>query len=134
MELCPPSKRASNRFVASKKEKGKWRLAVDYQQLNEATLPETHPLPLIENMFENQSKHKIFTIADFSKGFHPVPPHPESQAKTVINLAGRQYQSCVMPMMLKTSTAIFQRVMDHVLQGFNCPDEYIDVKIFLSFQ
>ena len=53
-----------------KKEKGKWRPVVDYRQLNVATLPDAHPLPLIESMLENQSKHKIFTIVDLSKGFH----------------------------------------------------------------
>ena len=53
IEPCPTSKSASNSFVVPKKEKGKWRLVVDYRQLNEATLPDAHPLPLIENMFEH---------------------------------------------------------------------------------
>ena len=70
-----------------KKEKRKWRLVVDYRQLNEATLPDAHPLPLIENMLESQSKHKIFTIVDLSKGFHGIPVHPESRAVTAMNLA-----------------------------------------------
>ena len=34
IELCPASKWASNSFVVPKKEKGKWRLVVDYGQLN----------------------------------------------------------------------------------------------------
>ena len=62
---------------------------MDYRQLNEATLPDAHPLPLIENMLENQSEHKIFTIVDLSKGFHRIPLHPESRAKTDMNLAGK---------------------------------------------
>ena len=32
IELCPASKWASNGFVVPKKEKGKWRLVVDYRQ------------------------------------------------------------------------------------------------------
>ena len=114
IERCPASEWACNGFVVPKKEKGKWRLVVDSPQLNEATLPDAHPLPLIENMLENQSKHKIFTIVDLSKGFHQIPLHPESRAKTAMNLAG------------KNGPAIFQRVMDHVLQGSDCADVYIE--------
>ena len=81
-DLCPASEWASNGFVVPKKE------IVDYGQLNEATLPDAHPLPLIENTLANQSKHKIFTIVDLSKGFHQIPLHLESRAKTAMNLAG----------------------------------------------
>ena len=41
---------------------------VDYRQLNEATLPAAQPLPLIEITLENESKHKILSIVDLSKG------------------------------------------------------------------
>ena len=126
IERCPASEWASNGFVVPKKEKGKWRLVVDYRQLKEATLPDAHPLPLIENMLENQSKHKIFFIVDLSKGFHQIPLHPESRAKTAMNLAGKRYQWRVMPMGIKNGPAIFQRVMDHVLHGLDCVDVYID--------
>ena len=126
IEPCPASEWASNGFVVPKKEKGKWRLVVDYRQPNEANLPDAHPLPLIENMLENKSKHKIFTIVDLSKGFHQIPLHPESRAKTAMNLTGKRYQWRVMPMGIKNGPAIFQRVMDHVLQGLNCADVYID--------
>ena len=84
-------------------------------------------------MLENLFKHKIFTIVDLSKRFHRVPLHPESQAKTAMNLAGRQYQWRFMPMGIKNGPAIFQRVMDHVLQGLDCAEIYIhDIIIFSS--
>ena len=86
IEPCSASEWVSNGFVVPKKQKGKWRLVVDYRQLNEATLPDAHPLSLIENMLANHSKQKIFTIVDLSKGFHQIPLHPESRAKTAMNL------------------------------------------------
>ena len=63
---------------------------------------------------------------DLSKGFHQIPLHPESRAKTAMNLAGKRYKWRVMPMGIKNGPAIFQRVMDHVLQGQDCADVYID--------
>ena len=43
-----------------------------------------------------------------------------------MNLAGKRYQWRVMPMGIKNGPAMFQRVMDHVLQGLDCADVYID--------
>ena len=132
IEPCTASEWVSNSFVVPKQEKGKWCLVVDYRQLNEATLPGAQPLPLIEIMLENQSKHRIFTIVDLSKGFHQIPLHPEPRAKTAMNLAGRRYQWHVVSMGIKNGPAIFQRVMDHVLQGLDCADVYIDDSIIGS--
>ena len=132
IEPCPASKWASNSFVVPKTEKGKWPVVVDYRQINEATLPDAHPLPLIENMLESQSKHKIFTIVDLIKGFHQMSIHPESLAKTAMNLAGKRYQCRVMPMGIKNEPAIFQQVMEHILQGLDCADVYIDHTIIGS--
>ena len=89
-------------------------------------MPDAHPLPLIENVLEKQAKHKIFIIADLSKGFHQIPLHSESGASTAMNSAGKRYQWGVMPMGIKNGPAIFQRVMDHVLQGSDCADVYIE--------
>ena len=83
-------------------------------------------------MLENPSKHKIFTIVDLSKGFHQISVHPESRAKTTMNLAGKRYQWRVMPMGIKNGPAIFQRVLDHVLQGLDCADIHIDDIIIAS--
>ena len=107
IEPCPASKWASNGFVVPKKENGKLRLVVDHGQLNEATLPNAHPLPLIENLLEHQSKHKIFTIVDLRKGFQSIFLHPDSRAKTAMNLAAKRYQWRVMPMGIKNGPAIF---------------------------
>ena len=64
-------------------------------------------------------------MVDLSKGFHHIPLHPESRAKTAMNLAGKRYQWRVMPMGIKNGPAIFQWVMDHVLQGLDCANVYI---------
>ena len=133
IEPRPASKRASNGFVVPKEEKGKWRLAVQHRQLNEATLLDAHPIPFIENLLENQSKHKMLTIVDLSKGFHQILLHPESRAKTAMNLAGKRYQWRVMSMGIKDGPAIFQRDMHQILQGLDCANVYIDDIIIGSF-
>ena len=43
-----------------------------------------------------------------------------------MNLAGKRYQWRVMPMGIKNGPAIYQQIMDHILQGLDCADVYID--------
>ena len=81
IEPCPASGWASNGGVVPRREKGQWCLVVDCRQPNPAILPDEHPLPLIENVLENESKHKILTIVDLSKGFHPMCARATAGAK-----------------------------------------------------
>ena len=69
---------------------------------------------------------------DVSKGFHQIPLHPKSRAKTAMNVVGKRYQWRVMPMGIKNKPAIFEQVMDHVLQGLDCADVYSDDIIIAS--
>ena len=103
IEPCSASEWASNGFVVPRKQKGERRLVVDYCQLNEATLCDAQPLPLIENMLENESKHNIFTIVDMCKGFHRILLQPQSRAKTTMNLSAKRYQCHILPMGIKIS-------------------------------
>ena len=47
---------ASPAFVVPKKEKGKWRLAVDYRGLNEQTEHDSYSQPLIDSILRKQQK------------------------------------------------------------------------------
>ena len=47
-----------------------------------------------------------------------------------MNVAGKRYQWGVMATGIKNGPALFQRVMDHVLQGLHCADVYMDYIIF----
>ena len=50
-----------------------WRLVVDYRALNAATVPDAHPLPLIEKEIAARAKGKLFTVLDLRHGFHQMP-------------------------------------------------------------
>ena len=46
-------------FPVAKKEKGTYRLVVDYPLLNDATIPDAHPLPRIEEILIRQGAIKF---------------------------------------------------------------------------
>ena len=53
---------ASPAFIVPKKEKGEWRLVVDYRGLNEQTEHHSYSLPLIDTILQKQQKKSIFTV------------------------------------------------------------------------
>ena len=61
---------ASPAFIVPKKEKGEWRLVVDYRGLNEQTEHDSYSLPLIDSILQKQQKKRIFTVSDLKHGYH----------------------------------------------------------------
>ena len=55
---------ASPAFIVPRKEKGEWRLVVDYRGLNEQTEQDSYSLPLIDTILHKQQKKRIFTVLD----------------------------------------------------------------------
>ena len=47
------SEGASPAFIVPKKEKGEWRLVVDYRGFNEQTEHDSYSLPLIDTILQN---------------------------------------------------------------------------------
>ena len=84
-------------------------IVVDYRQINKATLPDAHPLPLIGNMLENQSKHKIFMKPDctlthcrleydgFANGAHGGRLWHSSVARGVPRASGQKHLFAARP-------------------------------------
>jgi hypothetical protein len=65
---------------ASKRDE--WRLVVDFRRLNEVTVGDSYPLPLITNILGALEKARYYTTADLASGFHQVPIREEDRQKT----------------------------------------------------
>ena len=55
---------ASPAFIVLKKEKGQWRLVVDYRGLNEQTEHDSYSPPLIDTILLKQVRKRILTVLD----------------------------------------------------------------------
>ena len=76
---------ASPAFIVPKKEKGEWRLVVDYRGLNGQTEHNSYSLPLIDTILQKQQKKRIFTVLDLKHGYHQMPLHPDSRPCTAMS-------------------------------------------------
>ena len=118
---------ASPAFIVPKKEKGEWRLVVDYRGLNEQTEHDSYSLPLIDSILQKQQKKRIFTVLDVKHGYHQMPLHPDSRPCTAMSTPLGPMQWKVVPMGAKNGNAAFQRMMEDLLGPVrDCADPFVD--------
>ena len=110
-----------------KKEKGEWRLVVDYQGLKEQTEHDSNSLPLIDTILQKQARKRIFTVLDLKHGYHQMPLHEESRACTAMSTPLGPMQWKVVPIGAKNGNAVFQRMMEDLLGPVrDCADPFVD--------
>ena len=76
---------SSPAFPVAKKTPGKYRLVVDYRRLNSATIPDSNPIPRIEDILQRQDQYRIWTVLDMKDGFHQVPIKPSDRHYTCMS-------------------------------------------------
>jgi len=137
-EIIQPSTSPWNSpiLVIPKKEdasgKKKWRIVVDFRKLNEVTVSDSFPLPVISEILDTLGNSKYFSTIDCASGFLQVPARPEDQANTAFSTREGHFQYKRMPFRLKGAPATFQRLMTTVLsaiQGIKCL-VYLDDVVF----
>ena len=118
---------ASPVFIVPKKEKGEWRLLVDYRGLNEQTEHDSYSLPLFDSILQKQQKKRILTVLDLKHGYHQMPLHEDSRPCTAMSTLLGPMQCKVVPMGAKNGNAAFQRMMeDHQQPVPDCADPFVD--------
>ncbi|GKD97035.1 hypothetical protein Tco_1380932, partial [Tanacetum coccineum] len=71
----------SNPMVV-KKDNGKWKLRVDFTNINKACIRETHPLLAAEQKGKGLHKYRLKCFLDAYKGYHQIPIAEKDEEKT----------------------------------------------------
>ena len=106
---------AAGFFFVGKKDGG-LRPCIDYRQLNDITIKNKYPLPLINSTFEPLTEATIFSKLDLRNAYHLVRIRKGDEWKTAFNTHLGHFEYLVMPFGLTNAPAIFQALVNDVLR------------------
>ena len=99
-----------------KKKDGTLRLCIDYRGLNQATIKNKYPLPLIEELFDQFKGARVFSKLDLRQGYYQLRVRDEDVAKMAFNTRYDHYEFVVMPFGLTNAPAVFMELMQRVFR------------------
>ena len=88
----------------------------DYQYLNEQTIKNNYPLPLISDVLENIGTKKVFTKMDLRWGYNNVRIKERDEQKTAFTTLEDSFEPMVMFFELMNSPVTFQAMMNKLLR------------------
>ena len=97
--------------VVVPKKGGKWRVCLDYTDLNGACPKDNFPLPRIDQLVDASSGHGMLSFLDAFSGYHQIPMYlPDEEKATFITPHGLFCYN-VMLFGLKNAGATYQRLV-----------------------
>ena len=102
--------------VLVKKENGKWRLCIDFTDVNRACPKDSFPLPRIGLIVDATAGHELLSFMDAFSGYNQISMDRDDQEKTLFVTAQGTYCCRVMPFELKNAGATYQRLVNRMFQ------------------
>ena len=100
-----------------KKKNGKWRICVDFTDLNKSCPKDPFPLPRIDQLVDATVGHPWMSFLDAFQGYHQIPLALDDQEKTSFITPVGNYHYKVMPFGLKNARSTYQRMMTKMFEA-----------------
>ena len=98
--------------VMVKKNNRKWRMYVDFTDLNRACPKDSYPLPWIDTLVDSTVRHELLSFMDAFSGYNQIKMKEEDQEKTSFMTSQGLFCYKVMPFGLKNVGATYQRLIN----------------------
>jgi hypothetical protein len=103
-------------IVPVQKKDGRWRVCVDFRDLNRATPKDEYLMPVAEMLINAAAGHKMLSFMDGNAGYNQIFMAPEDIHKTAFRAPGAVglFEYMVMTSGLKNAGATYQRAMNYM--------------------
>ncbi|XP_071814632.1 uncharacterized protein [Apostichopus japonicus] len=115
--------------VVTKNDNHKKRLVIDYSEtINRYTLPDSYPLPRIDDIVNSIARYKVFSTFDLRSAYHQIPLQPEDRLYTAFEADRGLYQYTRLPFGITNGVPCFQREIDNFIkeEGLEATFAYLD--------
>jgi hypothetical protein len=103
--------------VMVKKANGKWRMCIDFTDLNKACPKDEFPLPRIYSLVDAAASWELMSLLDCYSGYHQIWMKKEDEPKTSFITPSGTYCYIRMPKGLKNAVGSFSRMTAKVLHS-----------------
>jgi len=79
----------SSPLVMVKKKTGKWRLCVDFRQINAKSIKDAYPVPRINYILDQLREARNISSLDLKDGYWQIPLKEDSRQYTAFTVAGK---------------------------------------------
>ena len=114
--------------VMVKKANGKWRMCVNFTDLNKACSEDNYPLLRIDQLVDSTAGHKLLSFMDAFSIYNQIRMDKVDQEKTSFVTSQGLFYYKVMPFGLKNAGATYQKLVNHMFHpqiGWNV-EVYVD--------
>ena len=98
--------------VMVKKANGKWRMCVDFADLNRACPKDSYPFPRIDTLVNLMARHQLLSFMDAFFGYNQIKMNEDNQERTSFVTSQGLFCYKVMPFGLNNAGVMYHRLIN----------------------